>query len=75
MAIPVEQVRPGLLARHHSGMVYVVLHIANASVPETDKFPHCVVYQNIQDKTIWTRPIKDWVQKFDAFYCRKGEDQ
>lgn len=72
MPMEIAQVKRGIIVRHHSGGVYLVLHIANNSVPETENFPHCVVYQNVDTGAVWSRPIRDWVQKFDLVATAGG---
>lgn len=50
--------------KHKSGRIYEIKGFANVSVIETDKFPHQAIYENIVNKTLWTRPIKDMVSRF-----------
>ena len=55
----------GLLLRHHSGRYYQITAFANVSVDETEKFRHNAQYRNIDNDTVWSRPIKDMVGKFE----------
>lgn len=49
---------------HHSGRMYKVLMFANTSVEATEKYPHMIVYQNVDNGTIWTRRLDDWQRSF-----------
>jgi hypothetical protein len=49
---------------HRNGKVYEILFIANQNnKPDTHYEPH-VVYQNIESKTVWSRPLSDWHRSF-----------
>lgn len=54
---------PGEIWLHHSGRIYQILHLTNTTHP-SEKFPVTVVYQNIQNKTIWSRLLSDWHRSF-----------
>ena len=63
-----EHVSPVTLAsgqvwHHHSGRNYRVLFLANTTHP-SEKFPPTVVYENVANETIWSRPLFDWHRSF-----------
>lgn len=49
----------GEVWQHYSGRCYLVLHIANTQ-NNNPNYPVTVVYQNIESKSVWTRPLSDW---------------
>ena len=52
------------LWRHTNGVIYRVLHIANTTSQDLDKYPITVVYQGLYNEKIWTRPLSDWHRSF-----------
>lgn len=56
--------RPGANFKHHSGRTYVILHITNIEATDPEKFPIEVVYRNIHNGTVWSRPLDKWMPKF-----------
>lgn len=51
--------RVGVLVRHFKGHVYKVL----AEVQHTETGEDLVVYQNIDDKNVYARPLKMFLEK------------
>lgn len=49
----------GSLWRHYNGNSYLVICITNAD-SEREDYPVTVVYQNIKNNTIWSRPFSRW---------------
>ncbi|UVK46751.1 DUF1653 domain-containing protein [Mesorhizobium sp. AR07] len=49
--------------QHHSGRMYQVILVTNTTHP-SDKFPVTVVYQNMTNATVWSRPLSDWHRSF-----------
>ena len=49
----------GSLWHHKNGNKYEVITIANSET-KTDRYPVTVVYKNIDNGTIWSRPLSDW---------------
>lgn len=58
----------GMVCRHHSGRVYTVLDLSNtyATVPDA-RFPVTVIYLGANGN-VWSRPLIEFVQKFDVLY-------
>lgn len=54
---------PGHIWRHHNGLEYVVLYIANEL--DTEKYPKSVVYIGPDDE-IWVRRLTDWHRSFTS---------
>ncbi len=50
--------------RHWNGNVYKVLAFANSETTNPDKYPVTVIYQNVKNKTLWSRPANDWHRSF-----------
>lgn len=50
--------------KHHSGRLYVVQGFANEETQYPDKFPVTVIYENIDNGTVWTRPLSEFLEKF-----------
>lgn len=46
--------------QHYNGQRYKVLLIAGQHSENLERYPITVVYQNIENKRIWTRPLNDW---------------
>jgi hypothetical protein len=59
-----EKFRPTPLSlwKHHSGTIYQVLYITN--LPDDEKYPTTVVYQNLVNRTLWSRRADDWLRSF-----------
>ena len=55
---------PGQIWRHRNNNRYVVVCLANTSIPETPKHPYMVIYKNIDTNTLWARPLYDWHRSF-----------
>lgn len=49
--------------KHHSGRMYRVLMVTNTTHP-SEKFPPTVVYTNVINGTMWSRPLSDWHRSF-----------
>jgi len=45
---------------HHNGTQYRVLMLTNKNSTDTLKYPVTVVYQNVNNHSVWSRPLKDW---------------
>lgn len=50
--------------KHRNGNVYEVLMVANEQTAMPDRYPVTVVYQNIENGTVWSRPLSDWERSF-----------
>lgn len=61
-----QEVRPGLVYRHHSGRVYTVIDVTNTSHP-SEKFPPTVHYVGANGQR-WSRPLDQFCEKFDVLY-------
>ena len=63
-----EMIKPaiGSVWRHTNGNLYRVIALANylSTKPE---YPPTVVYQNIDNHTVWSRPDADWLRSFTVF--------
>jgi hypothetical protein len=55
-------VSKGMVCRHHSGRIYTVLEIANATNP-SEEFPRTVVYIGANGN-IWAREEQSFLKKF-----------
>ncbi len=62
MAEDVIQPSTGQLWLHRNGNEYVVLMVTN--LPDEEHYPKTVVYQNTQNKTLWSRRADDWHRSF-----------
>ena len=49
---------------HHSGRVYAVVEITNGKTERPDQYPVTVVYQNVDNGTLWSRPLSEWARSF-----------
>lgn len=67
---PERNLLPGMVCRHHSGRVYTVLDISNGTAP-SDAFPLTVHYIGANGAK-WSRPLKDFAQKFDVIFDGKN---
>ena len=50
--------------QHKNGSVYEVLMIANEQTAMPDVYPVTVVYRNIANGRIWSRPVSEWERSF-----------
>ncbi|ESQ85441.1 hypothetical protein AEAC466_04560 [Asticcacaulis sp. AC466] len=64
------EIEPGQVYRHHSGRVYTVLYLANASVI-SDRFPITVVYIGANGN-VWSRPLAQFLEKFELLHDGKS---
>lgn len=46
--------------KHHSGRLYEVLYIANDVEDPKPDYPVMVVYQNVENYTVWAGRLDDW---------------
>lgn len=62
-----NEIRPGVVCRHHSGRVYDVMFIANDVPDPRPEFPVTVVYMGADGK-VWARPLATFRKKFEVVY-------
>lgn len=55
---------PGSLWRHSNCSLYRVLIITNKSTKKPGEYPVTVVYQRLEDGTVWSRPFSRWYPSF-----------
>ena len=48
---------------HTSGIVYKVICFTNIETADAKKYPESVVYQNIENDRIYSRPVSDWFRR------------
>ena len=61
-----QQVRRGVVCRHHSGRVYTVMSVSN-EILDDPKFPSTVHYVGANGRE-WSRKLTEFVDKFDVLY-------
>ena len=61
-----QTVKKGMVCRHHSGRVYTILDVANATNP-SEKFPRTVIYMGANGN-IWARNEKEFLEKFELLF-------
>ncbi|MBI1207430.1 MAG: hypothetical protein GC191_09085 [Azospirillum sp.] len=49
--------------RHSSGRIYTVLMLTNTD-GTNDRYPISVVYQQVESRPVWSRPLSDWHRSF-----------
>ena len=49
---------------HHSGRIYRVTRIANQNTQRPEQYPVTIVYENVENGTVWSRPASDWTRSF-----------
>lgn len=49
---------------HHSGRVYQVVKIANTKTERPEQYPVTVVYENVENGEVWSRPTSEWARSF-----------
>jgi hypothetical protein len=54
----------GTECRHHSGRIYVVTGIANENTQRPDQYPVTIIYKNVENGTVWSRPASEWAGSF-----------
>ncbi len=54
---------PGSKWGHHGGAVYEVLMMANSRSTKAE-YPVTVVYKNVHNGSIWSRPLSEWSRSF-----------
>jgi hypothetical protein len=47
---------------HKSGAIYKVLFLTN--LPDDERYPKTVVYENTHNGSRWSRPVSDWHRSF-----------
>lgn len=55
---------PGTEVTHHKGAKYRVKEYANLRTKNPEEFPVTVVYQNLRDGSVWSRPVEEFRDKF-----------
>ena len=53
---------PSTVWRHRNGNEYRILHIAN--LLDEERYPKTIVYQNVNNSTVWARRFDDWHRSF-----------
>ena len=66
------EVEPGSLWEHYNGNRYVVVAIANQL--DTEKYPKTVVHQNVENDTIWARPLSDWHRSYHRVFLNEAHN-
>lgn len=56
-------IKIGQKYRHNNGNIYTVILLANVN-SENPKYPLTVVYKNVNNGTVWSRPASDWDRSF-----------
>ena len=59
-----NSVKVNALYQHTSGRIYQVIAVTNAGTTNEQKYPVTVVYQNVVNLTLWSRPLNDWNRSF-----------
>lgn len=54
------------LWKHSRGATYQVLLIANEATDKPSEYPVTVVYQDIENRKIWSRPLSRWHESMSA---------
>jgi hypothetical protein len=66
MSKPLEAtIRAGSVWTHRNGNIYQVLMITN--LPDEERYPKTVVYQNLANQTLWSRRFDDWLRSFTPY--------
>lgn len=52
---------------HHSGRVYRVIGVANASTQRPDEYPVTIIYENVDNSAVWCRPASEWARSFKPY--------
>lgn len=47
---------------HRNGNIYEVMCLTN--LPDEPRYPTTVVYRNVNNGTLWSRPLSDWFRSF-----------
>ena len=55
-----EKVEAGTIWQHKNGNKYSVVLLANERSERLEEYPVMVVYENIDNHTVWTRKLTDW---------------
>jgi hypothetical protein len=50
----------GSLWKHHNGIEYRVITLANTLTERPDQYPVMVVYENVNTGSVWARRLDDW---------------
>jgi hypothetical protein len=48
--------------QHRNGNLYKVIAITN--LPDEERYPKTIVYQNINNMSLWSRRFDDWHRSF-----------
>lgn len=51
--------------QHHSGRRYQVMGFANENTQDEERFPVTVIYFNLDNGTVWSRPFNEFIEKFE----------
>lgn len=62
----VDELRRGMVCRHHSGRVYTIVEITNHGA-RTDDFPLSVSYLGANGQS-WSRKASEFVEKFTVLF-------
>lgn len=58
------QIEIGDHIRHKNGNVYRVLMLTNTKTERPEQYPVTVIYRNIENGTVWSRPLDDMDRSF-----------
>lgn len=50
----------GSLWKHTNGNIYRVSYVSNVDTTRPEQYPVTVVYGNVNNGSIWSRPLSDW---------------
>lgn len=52
------------MIRHKNGCIYKIIMLTNELTEKPLEYPITVVYQNVHNNTLWSRPLKDMDRSF-----------
>lgn len=50
--------------QHNNGTLYEVLFLTNRDTERPEQYPVTVVYRNVHNSKLWSRPLADWHRSF-----------
>ncbi len=54
--------------QHRNGAKYRVKEFTNLGTNDHEKYPITVVYENVDNGTVWSRPLHDWHRSMTWLY-------
>lgn len=63
----------GATCEHHSGRLYRVEGYTNENTTRPEQYPITIIYQNVDNGALWSRPAAEWFRSFRPIKSKHDE--